>query len=199
MLSWNLQFVTNVFLTLESVCAGQDCKVSVISGWLTDKTTDNIVLWTGWSRNDEATPNLDLTVYFVRLSIDWGLAFHAPILSPYEAAVALEEVKWQEGNYPMDFYSNNSLGPWTPNHKPTPCTNSCGECKCGTGSKKDWKAPMNIYLHNKVAIPNVLKNLRKIVQKMFLGLVGEVKLLALNTRFLKSVECILADTGGCEG
>ena len=77
------------------------------------------------------------SVCFVRLSIDWGLAFHAPILSPYEAAVALEEVKWQEGNYPMDFYSNNSLGPWTPNHKPTPCTNSCGECKCGTGSKKD--------------------------------------------------------------
>jgi hypothetical protein len=58
---------------------------------------------------------------------------------------------------------------------------------------------MNIYLHNKVAIPNVLKNLRKIVQKMFLGLVGKVKLLALNTRFLRSVECILADTGGCEG
>jgi len=70
-----------------------------------------------------------------RLSIDWGLAFHAPILSPYEAAVALEEVAWQEEHYPMDFYSNNSLGPWTPNHKPTPCTNSCGECKCG--SKKD--------------------------------------------------------------
>jgi len=58
---------------------------------------------------------------------------------------------------------------------------------------------MNIYLHNKVAIPNVLKNLRKIVQKMLLGLVGKVKLLALNTRFFKSVECILADTGGCEG
>jgi len=70
-----------------------------------------------------------------RLSIDWGLAFHAPILSPYEAAVALEEVAWQEEHYPMDFYSNNSLGPWTPNHKPTPCTNSCGECKCG--NKKD--------------------------------------------------------------
>jgi len=60
-----------------------------------------------------------------RLSIDWGLAFHAPILSPYEAAVALEEVVWQEEHYPMDFYSSNSLGPWTPNHKPTPCTNSC--------------------------------------------------------------------------
>ena len=59
---------------------------------------------------------------------------------------------------------------------------------------------MNIYLHNKVAIPNVLKNLRKIVQKMLLGLVGKVKLLlAFNTRIFRFVECILADTGGCEG
>jgi len=32
---------------------------------------------------------------------------------------------------------------------------------------------MNIYLHNKVAIPNVLKILRKIVQKMLLRLVGK--------------------------
>ena len=53
-----------------------------------------------------------------RLSIDWGLAFSAPILSPYEAAVALREVEWRQDVYPMDFYANNSLGPWTPNHKP---------------------------------------------------------------------------------
>ncbi|KAL5254168.1 hypothetical protein ACHWQZ_G013817 [Mnemiopsis leidyi] len=50
-----------------------------------------------------------------RLSIDWGYAFPAPLLSPYEASVALKNVEWQE-NYPMDFYSNNSLGPWTNNH-----------------------------------------------------------------------------------
>ncbi|XP_058489714.1 2-(3-amino-3-carboxypropyl)histidine synthase subunit 1 isoform X2 [Solea solea] len=50
-----------------------------------------------------------------RLSIDWGSAFSKPLLSPYEAAVALREVDWKE-NYPMDFYSNQSLGPWTPNH-----------------------------------------------------------------------------------
>jgi len=69
-----------------------------------------------------------------RLSIDWGLAFHAPILSPYEAAVAMKEVVWQEEHYPMDFYSNNSLGPWTPNHKPGSCSSGgCGECKCGKG------------------------------------------------------------------
>jgi len=54
-----------------------------------------------------------------RLSIDWGLAYDAPLLSPYEAAVALKEIEWQEPVYPMDFYANNSLGPWTPNHKPS--------------------------------------------------------------------------------
>ena len=50
-----------------------------------------------------------------RLSIDWGYAFPTPLLSPYEAAVALKSIQWQE-NYPMDYYSNNSLGPWTNNH-----------------------------------------------------------------------------------
>ncbi|XP_071395883.1 2-(3-amino-3-carboxypropyl)histidine synthase subunit 1 [Centroberyx affinis] len=50
-----------------------------------------------------------------RLSIDWGTAFSKPLLSPYEAAVALQQVGWQE-TYPMDFYSNQSLGPWAPNH-----------------------------------------------------------------------------------
>lgn len=32
-----------------------------------------------------------------------------------QAAVALQEVGWKEV-YPMDFYSNQSLGPWAPNH-----------------------------------------------------------------------------------
>ncbi|XP_041097115.1 2-(3-amino-3-carboxypropyl)histidine synthase subunit 1 isoform X1 [Polyodon spathula] len=50
-----------------------------------------------------------------RLSIDWGTAFSKPLLTPYEAAVALKEVEWQQ-TYPMDFYSNQSLGPWAVNH-----------------------------------------------------------------------------------
>lgn len=29
-----------------------------------------------------------------RLSIDWGSAFHRPLLTPYEAAVALRETEW---------------------------------------------------------------------------------------------------------
>lgn len=50
-----------------------------------------------------------------RLSIDWGYAFTKPLLTPYEASVVFESVPWQEV-YPMDFYSNDSLGPWTVNH-----------------------------------------------------------------------------------
>ncbi|KDN52597.1 hypothetical protein K437DRAFT_253999 [Tilletiaria anomala UBC 951] len=94
-----------------------------------------------------------------RLSIDWGSAFEKPLLSPYEAAVALRKTRgWDvnvdglgmkrrplqtqaerspaglsnegsveratehvsegdmEGDYPMDFYANDSRGPWTPRH-----------------------------------------------------------------------------------
>lgn len=62
-------------------------------------------------------PDVDAWVQIAcpRLSIDWGTAFSKPLLSPYEAAVALQEVGWKE-LYPMDFYSNQSLGPWAPNH-----------------------------------------------------------------------------------
>ncbi|WVN89597.1 diphthamide biosynthesis protein 1 [Cryptococcus depauperatus CBS 7841] len=63
-----------------------------------------------------------------RLSIDWGYAFSRPLLSPYEASVATGRIRgWEglvlegkaegEGDYPMDFYSDSSLGPWTPRHK----------------------------------------------------------------------------------
>lgn len=65
-----------------------------------------------------------------RLSIDWGDAFKAPLLSPYEAAVALGRTNgWRTGDgvglqakgrdeddYPMDFYADDSRGQWTPRH-----------------------------------------------------------------------------------
>lgn len=39
-----------------------------------------------------------------------------PSLSPWlQAAVAIKKTEWQEV-YPMDFYSNKSLGPWAVNH-----------------------------------------------------------------------------------
>lgn len=71
-----------------------------------------------------------------RLSIDWGAAFHRPLLTPYEMAVALSAAKWlPDGIYPMDFYANDSLGEWTPNHKQKECENKgklpatcCGKC-----------------------------------------------------------------------
>ncbi|KAK7544603.1 diphthamide biosynthesis protein 1 [Phyllosticta citribraziliensis] len=57
-----------------------------------------------------------------RLSIDWGYAFPRPLLSPYEALVALgvREAKWMDAAergddaaqevYPMDFYAKEGLG-----------------------------------------------------------------------------------------
>ncbi|ORY93545.1 putative diphthamide synthesis protein-domain-containing protein [Syncephalastrum racemosum] len=50
-----------------------------------------------------------------RLSTDWGYAFPKPLLTPYEASIALGKAEWHD-IYPMDFYANESLGPWTPNH-----------------------------------------------------------------------------------
>lgn len=49
-----------------------------------------------------------------RLSIDWGYAFPRPLLTPYEALIALgQRQEWGEGNqgvYPMDFYAKDGLG-----------------------------------------------------------------------------------------
>ncbi|KEY66984.1 hypothetical protein S7711_05104 [Stachybotrys chartarum IBT 7711] len=45
-----------------------------------------------------------------RLSIDWGYAFPRPLLTPYEALVALEvKDDWGSGPYPMDFYGKDGL------------------------------------------------------------------------------------------
>lgn len=67
-----------------------------------------------------------------RLSIDWGLAFSKPCLTPYEAAVLIGDAQWhkEDSNYPMDFYAHSSLGPWTPNHKPeeNDLKKCCGKC-----------------------------------------------------------------------
>ncbi|XP_054111569.1 2-(3-amino-3-carboxypropyl)histidine synthase subunit 1 isoform X2 [Callithrix jacchus] len=62
-------------------------------------------------------PKVDVWVQVAcpRLSIDWGTAFPKPLLTPYEAAVALRAISWQQP-YPMDFYAGSSLGPWTVNH-----------------------------------------------------------------------------------
>ncbi|KAK3986245.1 putative diphthamide synthesis protein-domain-containing protein [Cladorrhinum sp. PSN332] len=46
-----------------------------------------------------------------RLSIDWGYAFPRPLLTPFEALVALEEREdWGKGAYPMDYYGKDGLG-----------------------------------------------------------------------------------------
>ncbi|XP_050667273.1 2-(3-amino-3-carboxypropyl)histidine synthase subunit 1 [Leptidea sinapis] len=73
-----------------------------------------------------------------RLSIDWGTAFPKPLLTPYECSVSLGNSKWlkDDGTYPMDFYSNDSLGPWTPNYKPVLCSESDKKCDNCCGRKK---------------------------------------------------------------
>lgn len=49
-----------------------------------------------------------------RLSIDWGYAFPKPLLSPYEALIALGvKNDWGQdgkGTYPMDYYARDGLG-----------------------------------------------------------------------------------------
>ncbi|XP_032794517.2 2-(3-amino-3-carboxypropyl)histidine synthase subunit 1 isoform X2 [Daphnia magna] len=64
-------------------------------------------------------PSVDAWVQIAcpRLSIDWGLAFAKPLLTPYEINVTLKDVEWKD-TYPMDFYAYDSLGAWTPNFKP---------------------------------------------------------------------------------
>ena len=48
------------------------------------------------------------------MSIDWGYAFPKPLLTPYEALVALgEREEWKrvgDGAYPMDYYAKEGLG-----------------------------------------------------------------------------------------
>uniref|UniRef100_A0A8C5L7M1 2-(3-amino-3-carboxypropyl)histidine synthase subunit 1 n=1 Tax=Jaculus jaculus TaxID=51337 RepID=A0A8C5L7M1_JACJA len=62
-------------------------------------------------------PEVDVWVQVAcpRLSIDWGAAFPKPLLTSYEAAVAIRDIDWQQP-YPMDYYAGSSLGPWTVNH-----------------------------------------------------------------------------------
>ena len=79
-----------------------------------------------------------------RLSIDWGTQFEKPLLTPYEAAVALKMAEMDDTKpYPMDYYAAASLGPWTPNHKPSEDQKSrdfcCGKCKDENNSKKSCK------------------------------------------------------------
>ncbi|KAK3273156.1 hypothetical protein CYMTET_18591 [Cymbomonas tetramitiformis] len=63
-----------------------------------------------------------------RLSIDWGEGFTMPVLTPYEAEVALGGVLpwWEEGDshddalrpYPMNYYEKGG-GPWTSSYVKT--------------------------------------------------------------------------------
>ncbi|KAJ8256425.1 hypothetical protein COCON_G00185770 [Conger conger] len=81
------------------------------------KTFTRVMLSEIFPSKLDLLPDVDVWVQVAcpRLSIDWGPAFSKPLLSPYEASVALQQVQWQEV-YPMDYYAKESLGPWTVNH-----------------------------------------------------------------------------------
>ncbi|KAF9010445.1 hypothetical protein BDZ89DRAFT_1104482 [Hymenopellis radicata] len=55
-------------------------------------------------------PHIDVFVQTScpRLSIDWGSAFEKPLLSVYEAGVALGQWQGEDGAHPMDFYKRGS-------------------------------------------------------------------------------------------
>lgn len=40
-----------------------------------------------------------------RLSLDWGYAFRAPLLNPFEAEIAFGGHEWDQKSYSMDYYS----------------------------------------------------------------------------------------------
>lgn len=54
-----------------------------------------------------------------RLSIDWGYAFPRPLLTTYEANIALGRAEqWsKQGSYAMDYWADESMGDWTPRYE----------------------------------------------------------------------------------
>ena len=70
-----------------------------------------------------------------RLSIDWGYAFPRPLLTPYEALIALGiREGWDVGNggvYPMDFYAKEGLGRTREQTRTTGTkAGGCGKAAC---------------------------------------------------------------------
>lgn len=71
----------------------------------------------------EDTVDIWLQISCPRLSIDWALdVIKKPLLTPFEFHMVLEQNFSEFYTYPMDFYTANSLGNWTPNHK---CNSTC--------------------------------------------------------------------------
>ena len=134
--------------------------VNVVSLLLSEIFPDKLKLF-------EKSVDVWVQIACPRLSIDWGLSFKAPLLTPYEAMAALGEAKFgPETPYPMDFYSSDSLGPWTPNHKPSTVKECKCDCKCD--KKKDGNAWEIKLVSNKKKrlLPKQDNILEQILQKM---------------------------------
>jgi len=66
-----------------------------------------------------------------------GYAFHTPLLSPYEAEVALQQTVWASP-YPMDYYAEQG-GRWSnyhPDNKQTNATAGSSRAGAGAGATK---------------------------------------------------------------
>jgi len=61
-------------------------------------------------------------------------------LVPSQAAVALQDVEWQQP-YPMDFYASQSLGPWTVNHAGTKPPRRGRPDQVGSASRGGRRSP----------------------------------------------------------
>eukprot|EP00188_Purpureofilum_apyrenoidigerum_P004360 Plantae.Rhodophyta-Purpureofilum_apyrenoidigerum.ctg4881.p1 GENE.Plantae.Rhodophyta-Purpureofilum_apyrenoidigerum.ctg4881~~Plantae.Rhodophyta-Purpureofilum_apyrenoidigerum.ctg4881.p1 ORF type:complete len:386 (+),score=57.85 Plantae.Rhodophyta-Purpureofilum_apyrenoidigerum.ctg4881:293-1450(+) len=65
----------------------------------------------------EASVEAWIQIACPRLSIDWGYAFSRPLLTPYEAYVAIGKVQWRQ-SYPMDYYKRGGEE-WTNYYRPS--------------------------------------------------------------------------------
>ena len=67
--------------------------------------------------------------------------------------MAVNSIDWQSEVYPMDFYSADSLGPWTPNHQEAAKASKgdvkIEEMKCGTKKPSDDGCASNCHCDKK--------------------------------------------------
>lgn len=120
-ITWQLCLLSrlNIMTPVSSVVSSYQSVVRC--GWFAQKTAT--WFFNNWERNGRILSNsashtwagfglfrLSSLVFFLVLTLRVIMC-----LTVSQAAVALQEAGWKDV-YPMDFYSNQSLGPWAPNH-----------------------------------------------------------------------------------
>jgi len=87
---------------------GKECLVVLLS----ELSPRKLALLRGGAAGDdvEEGPQVWVQIACPRLSVDWSRHFTQPLLTPYEAFVALGAAEWRDV-YPQDYYSKSG-GPW---------------------------------------------------------------------------------------